>query len=160
MCAVGGISGVIAFCFASDDLVHGWYWMVHKFTPKKKRKTRYSLPSADVKQDLKIHYSYVSKTGAKTVLIRRPFGAVFTPRNRRIVKLWVRYGLGGIALLTPVLLSIPIGTFIATRLEKNRGKILLYISLSVIFWSIIVTSIIFKSHRYYLYLLQTYPDFF
>ncbi|MEZ5067446.1 MAG: hypothetical protein R2847_02715 [Bacteroidia bacterium] len=35
---------------------------------------------------------------------------IFTKRNRRIITLWRKYGLFGIAFITPVILSIPIGT--------------------------------------------------
>lgn len=143
---MGGVFGVIAFCVASDDLVHAWYWTVHKLTPKKRRENFYSQPLADIKGNPKIRYSYVSASkkpnGATTA--RRRFGVVFTPRNRRIVKLWQQFGLSGIAILTPILLSIPVGTFLATRLEKKRLKILLYMSIAIFFWAIIITSILFK----------------
>jgi hypothetical protein len=57
-----------------------------------------------------------------------------------MVKLSRKYGLLGLAALTPILLSIPLGIFIITRLESSRSKILLYMFISVTCWSIIITS--------------------
>lgn len=65
---------------------------------------------------------------------------IFTRRNKTIVKVKHRYGLPGIALLTPLLLSIPIGCFIAVRYFKNKHQILIYMFCSVLFWSIFISS--------------------
>lgn len=67
---------------------------------------------------------------------------IFTSRNRRIVKYWRKYGLFGLAFLTPVLISIPIGTFIATKYISNRKKVFVYMFFSIIFWSILITSLL------------------
>jgi MFS family permease len=58
---------------------------------------------------------------------------IFTKRNRMIVRLMQKYGLNGIAVLTP-LLSLPLGVFIAGRINdkfiQNRKKVLLYLCTS------------------------------
>ena len=59
---------------------------------------------------------------------------VFTPFNRRVIRIKHRFGLMGIAILTPIFLSIPIGAFLAERFYKDKGKVILYLSLSSIFW--------------------------
>ncbi len=64
----------------------------------------------------------------------------FSKRSRRAVKIKNKYGLFGIAALTPIIISIPIGVFIATRYYKNKKKVFLYMFLSVLFWSIIYAS--------------------
>ena len=64
----------------------------------------------------------------------------FSKRTRRYVKVRSKFGLFGIALLTPFLLSIPIGCFIAMRYYKNKKKVFLYLFLSVVFWSVIFAS--------------------
>ncbi len=61
----------------------------------------------------------------------------FSKRTRRWVRLKGRFGLAGIAILTPILLSIPIGCFIAMRYYKNKKKIFLYLFISVVIWSFI-----------------------
>ncbi|MGI8893367.1 MAG: small multi-drug export protein [Bacteroidia bacterium] len=65
---------------------------------------------------------------------------IFSKRSRRLVKFWKSYGLMGIALITPIILSIPIGTFIAIRLYPNKKKIFLLMFCSIVLWSIIITS--------------------
>jgi hypothetical protein len=69
---------------------------------------------------------------------------IFTKRNRMIVRLMQKYGLNGIAFLTP-LLSLPLGVFIAERINEkfiqNRQKVLLYLCVSMVIWTFILTSI-------------------
>jgi hypothetical protein len=68
----------------------------------------------------------------------------FTKRNRRIVNLMDKYGLFGIIALTPVILSIPIGTLIAARFfSKPKYHTFLYLALSVLFWSFIMSTAFF-----------------
>jgi hypothetical protein len=52
---------------------------------------------------------------AKQKLFNRLQGKkkLFTPRNRRLVKIWRKYGLKGVAFLTPVFFSPIIGTVMA-----------------------------------------------
>lgn len=68
---------------------------------------------------------------------RRKPKRVFTKRSRRWVKIKSKYGLFGIAAITPFILSIPIGCFIAMRYYKNKKKIFIYLFISVVFWSVI-----------------------
>ena len=69
---------------------------------------------------------------------------VFTKRNRMIVRLMQKYGLNGIAVLTP-LLSLPLGVFIAGRINdkfiQNRPKVLLYLCVSMVVWTFVLTGI-------------------
>jgi hypothetical protein len=65
---------------------------------------------------------------------------VFSKKSRRWVKVKNKYGLFGIAALTPILLSIPIGCFIAMRYYKNKKKVFLYLFLAVVVWSFIFAS--------------------
>jgi len=62
---------------------------------------------------------------------------IFTKKNRRIVNIKQRYGLPGIALITPLLLSIPVGTFLMVRYyQRSRFKFVALIASNMI-WSII-----------------------
>jgi len=65
---------------------------------------------------------------------------IFTKRNRFIIKVRQRFGLIGLAFIAPNL-TIPIGTFVLVKYFKSRRKIILYESISVIFWAV-VTSLI------------------
>lgn len=61
---------------------------------------------------------------------------IFTKGNRRIIRIKQRFGLTGIAILTPIFLSIPIGAFLAERFYKDKKKVILYLSASAIFWCV------------------------
>jgi hypothetical protein len=68
---------------------------------------------------------------------------VFTKRNRRIVRIKQRYGLPGIAITTPFLLSIPVGTFLVVRYYHLVKAKFLYLILSNVVWSVIYTGFYF-----------------
>lgn len=61
---------------------------------------------------------------------------IFTKRNRMVVKVKNRFGLLGIAFLSPSLFPLPIGCFIAVRYFKNKHKILVYMYGAILFWSV------------------------
>lgn len=63
----------------------------------------------------------------------------FTKQNRRLVILKNKYGLAGIVILTPILLSIPIGVFLNTKYYGHRKISYLYLLLSQITWSLAYT---------------------
>ncbi|MCB0397069.1 MAG: hypothetical protein KDD36_10465 [Flavobacteriales bacterium] len=66
---------------------------------------------------------------------------IFTRSNRRLVRIKTKYGLPGIAFLTPALLSIPVGTFLAIRYYRHEEKkAFLYLAISVIAWSLLFCS--------------------
>ena len=64
---------------------------------------------------------------------------VFTPKNRRFVKIWRKYGELGISFLTPILLSPPGGSIIAMTLGGSRRKTIGYMFLWSVVWSTIIT---------------------
>ena len=59
---------------------------------------------------------------------------IFTKRSRNIIKVFQKFGMGGIAFLTPVLLSPIGGTVIATLLGVPRQRILLHMLWSALLW--------------------------
>lgn len=50
-----------------------------------------------------------------------------------------KYGLAGIALLTPVILTPIGGTLLAVSVSPNREKIILYMFISACVWSVLLT---------------------
>lgn len=62
----------------------------------------------------------------------------FTRMNRLIVKVKRNFGLLGLAILTPSVLSIPLGCFLAARYYSNKQQIILYMSISVVIWAIVL----------------------
>lgn len=72
-------------------------------------------------------------------LARRSHKKIFTGRNRRIVRIKQNYGLFGIAFTTPLLLSIPVGTFLIVRYYRNQKFRFFYLIASNFFWSVVYT---------------------
>jgi len=64
---------------------------------------------------------------------------IFTRKNRRIVRIKKSYGLIGIALVTPFLLSIPVGVFLVVRYYNTSKNKFLYLIASNLIWSLIYT---------------------
>ena len=56
---------------------------------------------------------------------------------RRFVRLKNGYGLVGIAFLTPLLISIPIGVILSATIEHHKWRVIRLHCLSVIFWSVL-----------------------
>jgi hypothetical protein len=61
----------------------------------------------------------------------------FTARNRRIVRIKMKYGLMGIVILNPVLLSIPIGSFLMVKYYGLKIKNMLWLLAGQFLWSLI-----------------------
>ncbi|MBS3913359.1 MAG: hypothetical protein KG003_02580 [Bacteroidetes bacterium] len=104
---------------------------------------------------------FVTTTGAITGIIfftygglwieekfRRRFlskGKHFNRRTRLLVRLKRSGGLPLVAFLTPIILSIPLGCIMATAFIHSRTKIVVYMTLSVVFWG----SLIFGSAGFF-----------
>jgi len=69
---------------------------------------------------------------------------VFTTRNRRFVRLKMKFGLSGIVLLSPVILSIPIGAFLTVKYYGHKTKNIFFLILGQVFWSLIYTVFLMK----------------
>lgn len=65
---------------------------------------------------------------------------IFTRRKRRIVHIKQKYGLVGIAFITPLLLSIPVGVFLVIRYYRSSRNKFLYLIASNVLWSVIYTA--------------------
>ncbi|GGF05902.1 hypothetical protein [Hymenobacter cavernae] len=69
---------------------------------------------------------------------------VFSRRSRGIVRIFRRFGMPGIAFLTPILFSPIGGTVIATQLHVPRMRILLHMLWSAVFWGATLTLLAFR----------------
>lgn len=67
---------------------------------------------------------------------------VFSKRARTVVKVWRKFGMKGVAFLTPLLLTPPFGTLVAVSFGERRRKILLYMLISAAFWAAILTGMV------------------
>jgi hypothetical protein len=135
---LGGMLGVFVFIYLSKWIlkiyrkIRAYYFHVFR------RKQIFSDPVVDIDTPVSVKYNYITTI--------RPKKKIFTARNRRIIKIWQGYGLVGLAALTPILFSIPIGTFIMTRFESNNKKILWYMLVSITCWSLLLTGIFELTH--------------
>ncbi|MBY0433076.1 MAG: hypothetical protein K2U26_03100 [Cyclobacteriaceae bacterium] len=67
----------------------------------------------------------------------------FTPGNRRFVVIWKKYGLVGVAFLTPLFLTPIGGTLLAVSSGSPKEKIILYMLISASAWALIFSTIIY-----------------
>lgn len=70
---------------------------------------------------------------------------IFTKATRRIVRIKRSFGLAGIAFITP-LIGQPVGAFFAERFFKDKRRVILYLSVSVIVWSVMLYFILLIFH--------------
>ena len=73
---------------------------------------------------------------------RRKQKPIFTKKNRRLVRVWQRFGMGGIAFLTPIILTPIIGTVVATVLGASQRHILAHMLWSAVFWGVALTLLV------------------
>ncbi|WP_320279973.1 hypothetical protein [Draconibacterium sp. IB214405] len=67
---------------------------------------------------------------------------IFTRRNRFITRMRSNYGFWGVIIATPVLLTIPIGAFLANKYYAQRRHIVLYMILSIIGWAGVLSGLV------------------
>ncbi len=67
----------------------------------------------------------------------------FSSSNRRFVTIWKKYGLIGVAALTPVLLTPIGGTLLAVSSGSPREKIIFYMFISASVWAVIFSSALY-----------------
>ena len=56
---------------------------------------------------------------------------------------FMKYGLAGIAILTPLILTPLGGTLLAVSVSRNREKIIFYMLISACVWSVILTMAVY-----------------
>jgi hypothetical protein len=70
-----------------------------------------------------------------------PRKRTFRKRNKIIVKVKLRFGLIGLVIITPAIISIPIGCVLAAKYFRKRGETLPLMFLSVVLWSFLLTGV-------------------
>ena len=69
---------------------------------------------------------------------------IFTKKNKFFVILIRDYGLFGIAIFAPILISIPVGSFLAARFFGKKPYVsIAVLCMSVLFWSISLSTFMF-----------------
>ncbi len=136
-CVIGGMLGVWVFTFFSIEIQLIINWIKRQVKKAVKRPQIFSKPKT-TDENVEVIYTVVATENTKYPDEKKK---VFTPRSRKFVRIWNKYGLLGVAFFTPVVISIPIGTIIANAFEDNKKKIFLYMFVSILFWSVVLTSI-------------------
>lgn len=77
------------------------------------------------------------KTQVLPIFIKNP--KKFSPKSRRMVRIWKKYGIIGVCFLTPLILSPPGGALLVSSVGAPRKQVFLYMFLFGIFWSVIWT---------------------
>jgi uncharacterized membrane protein (DUF106 family) len=67
---------------------------------------------------------------------------IFTRKNRFLARFRKIYGFWGIIIATPVLLSIPLGSFLARKYYRYRRYLVFYMMCSIVGWAAILSGII------------------
>jgi hypothetical protein len=120
---IGGIGGFLFFYFLSKKvmgLFRKLIPLIHRFMSERVK----------------------SKYGKIFVSWFRPrHKPIFSVRNRMIIRVKKSYGLWGIVIATPVLLSIPVGAFIASHYYSKDRRVVGYMLLSITGWGIIFSSL-------------------
>jgi len=88
-------------------------------------------------------------------IINRFFGKRkrFSQNNRKFVGIWKKYGLFGVAALTPVLLTPIGGTLLALSSGSPKEKIIIFMFVSASIWSVVLSVAIYLLGNEFL------PDF-
>ena len=117
---VGGLIGVLFFYFAGKAFLN--FFRVH-------------FP-------LMVRAFYqITGLGWSNKRVGQKSGNYSSRRNRLIIRIRNKFGYTGLIILTPVLFSIPIGTFLGLKYFSGRKNLLLMLSLSVFAWSFLLASI-------------------
>jgi hypothetical protein len=112
---IGGTAGIFVFAFLGDIIRRYWRYFTMLFVAPFSRKTYKQL----------VHQK----------------GNRFNRRKRLVVRIKDRFGLLGIAFVTPCIISIPIGTILAINIYKNKKKVILYLLGSLLIWSLVLNTV-------------------
>ncbi|NVJ86953.1 MAG: hypothetical protein HWE15_11650 [Algoriphagus sp.] len=83
-------------------------------------------------------FTLIGKKFKEKLLLRiRKQKPVFTPRNRKIVSIWKKYGEIGIAFFTPLIFTPIGGTLILVSFGSKKRKIYFHMFWSALFWATI-----------------------
>ncbi len=79
-------------------------------------------------------WDFVSKI-YRIIVPKKPVQVKFSKRLRWLVKIIRKYELYGVAFLSPLVLTLPIGCFIANQIEPNKWRIKLFMFVSLSGWT-------------------------
>ena len=107
-----------------------------------------SAVSAFLSKELIMLYAFI----LRKIFPNQAKKKIMTPTNRLIIRFKHIFGIFGIALVSPVLLSIPFGTFLAIRFfgNKNRNRTVLLMTISTFLWTLLLYFLYHKFHHHFI----------
>jgi membrane protein DedA with SNARE-associated domain len=69
--------------------------------------------------------------------------ATSSERKRKLLTIWKKYGIAGVAALTPLILTPIGGTLIAISFGTPRDKLIFYMFLSAAAWAVVFSGVIY-----------------
>ncbi|HLG03200.1 MAG TPA: hypothetical protein VI731_06370, partial [Bacteroidia bacterium] len=112
---IGGAIGIILFYYAGKKITHWWRKMLAV-----------------------LRALFTGKSVFKAQPRKRKN---ITSGRRFIVRVKKRFGLIGVAFVTPSIISIPFGAMVAAQFFRKRKAVLVYLLVSLVFWSLILNGI-------------------
>ncbi len=77
----------------------------------------------------------------RTKIIKWHYGGKENPKQSRLYRIWDKYGVVGLGLLSPLLFGALIGAALGSLLGAKKLRLLLWMSIGIVVWSIILTLI-------------------
>ncbi len=120
----GGMGGFLFFYYLSKYVIHAFNFV-------------WPYICNLVPQYIKRRYHKIYKHSKTDKKIK-----IFTRKNRFLVRFRNTYGFWGIIITTPLLLSIPLGAFLAGKYYRHRRHLVLYMMCSILGWGAVFSGII------------------
>lgn len=98
---------------------------------------------------------FVIVAGKKAVafLIKIRGGNIINEKGKAF-RIWEKYGIPGLGLISPLLLGAPLGTAIGMALGSNTNKLVLWMGAGIIIWTVVLTVVLqFGLFSYKAYLM-------
>jgi hypothetical protein len=77
----------------------------------------------------------------RSTILRWRYGENKAPQHGRLHNIWERYGVMGLGLLSPLLLGAPLGAALGCVFGAEKWRLLLWMSLGIVLWSVALTVI-------------------
>jgi hypothetical protein len=66
---------------------------------------------------------------------------IFTRGNKLIVRIKIKYGLIGLSIITPAIISIPVGTIVINHFYRKKMQNVIALIFSLLAWSILLNGL-------------------